>query len=231
MRGMSYTSTNHHRTIKYRKVSLIAIAGSLGSQLLMILRWANGIQGVEVYYCFPWAMGTGLLLSAQFLALTICSPEEQMASATAVYYLSQQVGLIVGTSVSTAALQQFFRIRLQFGLADIPVSHKDEVPLTFILSFFRDILTCTLLSRSFRRLSKTIVSSQSCHRPSRQQCRPAILRPIDLSQVCMASIIFITAKADMCSFCYDIDHDLWDYGLFLKGKRCEEVVDIYTYNL
>lgn len=54
----------------------------------MIVRWANGIHGVELLYVFPWAVGSGLLLSAQFLALTICSPKEQMASSTAVYYLS-----------------------------------------------------------------------------------------------------------------------------------------------
>lgn len=93
----------------------------------MIVRWANGVHGVELLYGFPWAVGSGLLLSAQFLALTICSPKEQMASATAVYYLSQQVGMIIGTSVSTAGLQQLFRLRLDVGLGNLALSKKIEV--------------------------------------------------------------------------------------------------------
>ncbi|KAJ5780601.1 MFS general substrate transporter [Penicillium paradoxum] len=122
------------KTIQYQKLSLVAIAGSVLSQLLMVLRWANGIQGIEVYYCFPWAMGSGLLLSAQFIALTICAPEDQMASATAVYYLSQQVGQIIGTSVSTAALQGLFRLRLDIGLGDIPLHERTQ----FIKEILKD---------------------------------------------------------------------------------------------
>lgn len=93
----------------------------------MIVRWANGIHGIEVYYCFPWAMGSGLLLSAQFIALTMCAPKQQMASATAVYYLSQQVGQIIGTSISTAALQRLFRLRLSVGLGGVPLSQRTQV--------------------------------------------------------------------------------------------------------
>ncbi|CEO58558.1 hypothetical protein PMG11_03271 [Penicillium brasilianum] len=115
------------KTVKYRKVALIAISISILSQFVMIVRWANGIQGLEVHYCFPWATGSGMLLSAQFIALTICAPEGQMASATAVYYLSQQVGQIIGTSVSTAALQQLFRRRLDIDLGSISLPRKDQL--------------------------------------------------------------------------------------------------------
>lgn len=81
-------------------------------------------------------MGSGMLLSAQFIALTICSPNGQIASATAVYYLSQQVGQIIGTSVSTAALQQLFRNRLDIDLDSISVPKKDQVKnvLTVLLN-------------------------------------------------------------------------------------------------
>ncbi|KAJ5762888.1 MFS general substrate transporter [Penicillium manginii] len=72
-------------------------------------------------------MGSGMLLSAQFIALSIWSPQEQMASATAVYYLSQQIGLIIGTSVSTAALQRLFGYRLEMNLVDIVAPEKTKV--------------------------------------------------------------------------------------------------------
>lgn len=101
----------------------------------MIGRWRNGIQGLEIHYCFPWAIGSGLLLSAQFITLSIRSPPEQMASATAVYYLSQQVGLILGTSVSTAGLQRLFRYRLEIKLVDIlPLERKKVVSIPFPVS-------------------------------------------------------------------------------------------------
>ncbi|KAJ6143007.1 MFS general substrate transporter [Penicillium samsonianum] len=121
------------KTIKYRQLSLVAIAVSLASLILMIVRWANGIHGLEVYYCFPWAMGSGILLSTQYLALTICSPEGKLASATAVYYLSQQVGQIIGTSVSTAALQQLFHFRLDIDLGNTSLSNKNHVNIVLTL--------------------------------------------------------------------------------------------------
>ncbi|OKP11836.1 hypothetical protein PENSUB_2702 [Penicillium subrubescens] len=107
----------------------------------MMVRWANGIHGVEVHYCLPWAMGSGMLLSAQFIALTICSPEGQMASATAVYYLSQQVGQIIGTIVSTAALQQLFLHRLDIDLGSISLPKKDQVTIVLAVLLNSSILT------------------------------------------------------------------------------------------
>ncbi|KAF7593672.1 hypothetical protein BBP40_011081 [Aspergillus hancockii] len=112
------------KTLKYRKLSLGAVVIILTSQSLMVVRWANGIHGAEVFYCFPWAVGCGLLLSAQYIALTLHSPTAQLASATAVYYLSQQVGQIIGTSVSATALQHLFRFRVHIGLSEIPLPQR-----------------------------------------------------------------------------------------------------------
>lgn len=105
----------------------MAISLSILAQIIMIVRWRNGIHGLEIHYCFPWAIGSGLLLSAQFIALSVRSPSEQMASATAVYYLSQQIGLIIGTSVSTAGLQRLFGYRLEIRLVDLVPSEKTKV--------------------------------------------------------------------------------------------------------
>lgn len=126
-RPKQITLINDFRTVVYRKVSLIGVAACVASLTVMIIRWANGIKGVEVYYGFPWAVGCGILLSAQFLALAVRSPPEQMANATAIYCLVQQVGQIVGTSGSTAALQQLFRLRLGVNLDDTPLPKKIKV--------------------------------------------------------------------------------------------------------
>ncbi|RAK76332.1 MFS general substrate transporter [Aspergillus fijiensis CBS 313.89] len=107
------------RNLQSRKLSLIALLITLVSLTLMVLRWLHGIQPLEVLYCFPWGIGGGLFLSAQFIALTIRAPAEQLASAIAVYHLAQQVGQIVGTSVSAAALQRVFRARVAVGLGQV----------------------------------------------------------------------------------------------------------------
>lgn len=93
----------------------------------MVIRWRDGIQGLEIFYCLPWAMGSGMLLSAQFISLTIWSLPEQMARATAVYYLSQQIGLVFGTSVSAAALQRLFGYQLWLNLVDFQDPKKTKV--------------------------------------------------------------------------------------------------------
>jgi len=148
----------------------------LASQVPMIARWANGIQGLEVYYCFPWAVGCGMLFTGQFIALTVSSPKEQMASATAAYYLSQQVGQIIGTSVSAMGLQQLFRIRLDFGLRDIPLPKRIQV--SFILGLINLKSTKSILRSSARPL-KTTISSPSCHRNCKQRCNSATSRLLD----------------------------------------------------
>ncbi|CAI7592582.1 unnamed protein product [Penicillium manginii] len=113
-------------TIKYRKLSLIGMGIAVASLILMVIRWNDGIQGVEVYYGFPMSVGCGIFLSAQFLALTVRS-SENIASATAIYCLVQQIGQIVGTSGSTAALRQLFRFRLGANLDGTIPSEKTKI--------------------------------------------------------------------------------------------------------
>ncbi|KAJ6010862.1 MFS general substrate transporter [Penicillium sp. IBT 35674x] len=105
------------KSAKYRRESLIGVGICASSLILMVMRWMNGIKGFEIYYSLPWTVGGGILLSAQFVALAARCPD-QMANATAIFCLVQQVGQIVGTSASTAALQQLFGSRLGVNLSD-----------------------------------------------------------------------------------------------------------------
>ncbi|KAJ5387068.1 MFS general substrate transporter [Penicillium cosmopolitanum] len=113
-------------TIKYRQLSLIGIGIAVASLIVIIIRWNDGIQGVEVYYGLPMSVGCGIFLSAQFLALTVRSAE-QFANATAIYCLVQQISQIVGTSGSTAALHQLFRLRLNANLDGTALSDKAKI--------------------------------------------------------------------------------------------------------
>lgn len=98
----------------------------VASLIVMTIRWKDGIIGVEVHYGFPWSVGSGVFLSAQFIALSVRCPG-QMANATAIYCLIQQIGQIVGTSGSTAALRGLFGLRLGVNLDDILPREKAKV--------------------------------------------------------------------------------------------------------
>lgn len=70
------------------------------------------------------------------------SSKEQLARVTAVYYLSQQVGQIIGTKVSAMALQRLFRPRVDIGLCDISVSKKIQVSLVSSLVDLKYTYSC-----------------------------------------------------------------------------------------
>lgn len=54
----------------------------------------------------------GMLFSSQFIGLTACSPKEQLASIIGIYNLFQQIGSIIGTSLSSALVLVLFQHRL-----------------------------------------------------------------------------------------------------------------------
>lgn len=63
-------------------------------------------------YLLPFCFGAGMLLSAQFIGLTACSPKEQLASFIGIYNFFQQIGAIVGTSLGSTVTRILFQHRL-----------------------------------------------------------------------------------------------------------------------
>ena len=59
-------------------------------------------------------------LNAQFVGLTAAAPEEQEGTAIGVYYLSQQVGMIVGVGSFAALLETVFSNNLRRALGSFP---------------------------------------------------------------------------------------------------------------
>ncbi|KOS37073.1 hypothetical protein ACN38_g12150 [Penicillium nordicum] len=137
--GAMVTGKVLRKTVKYRKVSLVGVAICVASLIVMTIRWKDGIIGVEVHYGFPWSVGSGVFLSAQFIALSVRCPG-QMANATAIYCLIQQIGQIVGTSGSTAALRGLFGLRLGVNLDDILPREKAKI-IRGILHNYESIAT------------------------------------------------------------------------------------------
>lgn len=97
------------RTYRYKALSFVSLAiGSL-SYVLIGLRWRHGTNFWESLYTFPAGLSFGMILSTQFIGLSASAPKRQIATAVSTYYLSQQVGILVGVGASAAMLRMDFR--------------------------------------------------------------------------------------------------------------------------
>ena len=85
--------------------SIITIAGLV----LVAIRWRGPIPIWESLYIFPAAIGVGLLNSSQFVALSIAVEKSQLATSIGMFFLSQQLGMMFGASVSAVVLTSVFR--------------------------------------------------------------------------------------------------------------------------
>ena len=77
--------------------------------MLITLRWRGPINIWESLYIFPAAVGVGLLNSSQFIALSLAVEKSQLATSIGMFFLSQQLGMMFGASVSAVILTSVFR--------------------------------------------------------------------------------------------------------------------------
>ena len=72
----------------------------------------------ESLYIFPASFGVGLLNSSQFVAISAAVEKPQLATTISIFFLSQQMGMMIGASGSGALLQRTFRNALVKNLGD-----------------------------------------------------------------------------------------------------------------
>lgn len=92
-----------------KALTMSASTLSIASIVLMALRWRQPIDVWESLYIFPAAMGVGLLNVSQFVALSAAVEKEQLAITTSMFFLSLQLGMLLGASGSAALLKSVFR--------------------------------------------------------------------------------------------------------------------------
>lgn len=66
----------------------------------------------EISYGFLAWVGMGMTLSSQFVALSASKPEHNAATSVTTYYLVQQVGFMMGITLSKALLSREIERRL-----------------------------------------------------------------------------------------------------------------------
>jgi hypothetical protein len=75
------------------------------------------------------------VLACTFTGLTISTEQPLQATAICIYYLSQQVGGIIGTAVSTVALHSTFKSTLAGFLQNVPNKEKVSELISLFYSF------------------------------------------------------------------------------------------------
>ncbi|KAI0012182.1 major facilitator superfamily domain-containing protein [Xylariaceae sp. FL0662B] len=109
------------RTGDYKAPLVFAGAVSFSCYGLLILRWHGNTNWVESLYVFPGGFGTGISLTAVFIALQAAIDPADKAVAAAGLYLTIPVGQIVGTAACNAAMQTMIPIDLASRLHDLGI--------------------------------------------------------------------------------------------------------------
>ncbi|CAL3964594.1 unnamed protein product [Diplocarpon coronariae] len=110
----------------YKILSLISLFLCMATSLLILIQWSHPIgtwAGLEV---FPFGLFAGVVLSTQFIGLYNRASKQEMATAISMYYMSQQIGIALGISLTSSLLNQQFQSMLQNFLADIP-NHSEII--------------------------------------------------------------------------------------------------------
>ena len=85
-----------------------------------MLRWRGRINIWDSLEIFPASLGVGLLNSSQFIGLSAAVDKAHMATTISIFFLSQQIGMMIGASGSAALLRQGFRDALVHKLRGWP---------------------------------------------------------------------------------------------------------------
>ncbi|KAH7008864.1 major facilitator superfamily domain-containing protein [Ilyonectria destructans] len=105
------------RTGRYKGLIISSALLSISSYSLMILRWKGHTGWAESLYIIPGGMGTGIAMSAVFIALQAAIDPVDKAVAASGLYLTGTIGCIVGVTGSSATTQVILRRVVQVKLA------------------------------------------------------------------------------------------------------------------
>jgi MFS family permease len=112
------------KTGRYKKLILLASLVACAAYITIILRWRGNIYGWEALEISPGGFGSGVTTTSTFIALTSDMSHENMAVVTSGFYLSSNLGTVLGVSISSSIQRGVLKILLQKRL---PFSDKDNL--------------------------------------------------------------------------------------------------------
>lgn len=108
------------RTAAYKSLVIAATVMSAAGYLLLIIFWRGNTNIWESFYIAFGGFGTGLLFSSVFVGLAARADESQLATLTTVFFLSSNIGAIIGASLASSVLEVSLRHQLIHSLQGIP---------------------------------------------------------------------------------------------------------------
>lgn len=116
------------RTVSYKLLTIIGTMVASVGYLLLILRWHGDTNIWESLYIMPGGFGTGVMYTTVFISLAAGVDESQMAIATSSFYLSANMGTLLGASLSSTVLQKHLRTELGRALQGFPGRNQVTSP-------------------------------------------------------------------------------------------------------
>ncbi|KAK2597096.1 hypothetical protein N8I77_012964 [Diaporthe amygdali] len=111
-------------TGKYKWLIYLATLMSASAYTLLILRWHGRTNWLESLYIFPGGFGTGIALSAVFIAVQASVDKSQVAPAISALYLASGFGTVVGLAAVSATFQAGLRSTLEARLMDMHLGQE-----------------------------------------------------------------------------------------------------------
>ncbi|CAG8976828.1 hypothetical protein HYALB_00009092 [Hymenoscyphus albidus] len=105
---------------KYKRLSLVSLLLCIANSLLIIFQWSHSLGTWDILTTLPLGLFGGMILSSQFIGMYHNAPKEQMATAIGMYYMSQQVGIALGITLTSSLFKQQFEATLKDTLANVP---------------------------------------------------------------------------------------------------------------
>ncbi|PYH96860.1 MFS transporter [Aspergillus ellipticus CBS 707.79] len=96
------------RTKRYKKMSIISALVSIVSSTLLFFSWHFDRPVLESLVVIPMSLPIGIMISGEFIGMSSRAPPEDLSASVGAYYLSQQLGVIVGASVGPLLVRTGF---------------------------------------------------------------------------------------------------------------------------
>ncbi|KAL4878351.1 major facilitator superfamily domain-containing protein [Aspergillus karnatakaensis] len=131
--GVSIGSIVSGLVIKYTKrfknMTLLSTLLTLAIYTLILLTYPHGFNAAKGILLLIAGFAPGILFPALFVGMSATAPQGTLSVCISTYYLSQQVGSIIGPAVGSALVQRDFKRRLMGvgGLGGSGLSDKDMI--------------------------------------------------------------------------------------------------------
>lgn len=117
---------------RYKLLTAFANSIAFAGFLLMLLRWHGSTNWLEALYVSLPGVGMGIIQSATFIHLAASVGHSEMAIAGTTWFLAQNIGSLIGASISTSLINSVLKISLQKSLVDF--EDRDQVGVLMLYS-------------------------------------------------------------------------------------------------